>query len=88
VKNFSLQPQNIYMQLSGNFSPIFQLNLRAISAQILCKFCIFPRDFLQGLNIKQQHLLNGIFSTAIWISRHHKGKLFWILMKHSTMGWQ
>jgi len=53
VKNFSSQPQNIYAQLSGNFSPIFngffssicaqlvqiERNFSAFSAQFLCEFC-------------------------------------------------
>jgi len=59
VKNFLLQPQNIYTQLSGNFSPIFSGLFSSICEQLVQiarnfsafsrRFCIFPRDFLQGL---------------------------------------
>jgi len=31
---------------------------------------------------------NGLFSSTTWVSRHQKGKLFWILMKQEMMGWQ
>jgi len=34
------------------------------------------------------HPFNGLFSRATWVSRHQKGKLFWILMKQEMMGWQ
>ena len=32
--------------------------------------------------------LNGLFSRTTWVSRHQKGKLFWILLKQEMMGWQ
>jgi len=28
------------------------------------------------------------FSRTTWISWHHKGKPFWILIKQEMMGWQ
>jgi len=28
------------------------------------------------------------FSTTIWVSRHQKGKPFWILLEQEMMGWQ
>jgi len=31
---------------------------------------------------------NGPFSRTTWVSRHQKGKPFWILMKQEMMGWQ
>jgi len=34
MKNFSSQPQNIYAQLSGNFSPIFSGFFSSICAQL------------------------------------------------------
>jgi len=34
------------------------------------------------------HPFNGLFSTTTWVSRHQKGKPFWILMKQEMMGWQ
>ena len=30
----------------------------------------------------------GLFSRTTWISRHQKGKPFWILLKQEMMGWQ
>jgi len=34
------------------------------------------------------HPFNGLFSRTIWVSRHQKGKLFWILLEQEMMGWQ
>jgi len=34
------------------------------------------------------HLFNGLFSRTTWISRHQKGKPFWILLEQEMMGWQ
>jgi len=34
------------------------------------------------------HPFNGLFSMTTWISRHQKGKPFWILLEQETMGWQ
>jgi len=34
------------------------------------------------------HTLNCLFSRTTWVSRHQKGKLFWILLKQEMMGWQ
>ena len=34
------------------------------------------------------HPFNGPFSRTTWVSRHQKGKPFWILMKQEMMGWQ
>ena len=34
------------------------------------------------------HLFNGPFSRTAWVSRHQKGKPFWILLKQEMMGWQ
>jgi len=31
---------------------------------------------------------NGLFSRTTWVSRHQKGKPFWILLKQEMMGWQ
>jgi len=30
--------------------------------------------------------VNGLFSRTTWVSRHQKGKPFWILMKQEMMG--
>ena len=38
--------------------------------------------------IIDRHPFNGLFSTTTWVSRHQKGKPFWILMKQEMMGWQ
>jgi len=32
------------------------------------------------------HPFNGLFSSTIWVSRHQKGKPFWILMMQEIMG--
>jgi len=42
-----------------------------------------PRKYLLQL-----HPFNGLFPRTKWVSWHQKGKLFWILMKQETMGWQ
>ena len=34
------------------------------------------------------HLFNGLFSRTTWVSRHQKGKPFWILLEQEMMGWQ
>jgi len=34
------------------------------------------------------HLFNSLFSRTTWVSRHQKGKPFWILLKQEMMGWQ
>ena len=34
------------------------------------------------------HTFNGLFSSTAWVSRHQKGKPFWILLKQEMMGWQ
>ena len=34
------------------------------------------------------HPFNGLFSRTTWVSRHQKGKPFWILLKQDMMGWQ
>jgi len=33
-------------------------------------------------------MFNGLFSRTTWVSRHQKGKPFWILLKQEMMGWQ
>ena len=33
-------------------------------------------------------LSNGLFSRTTWVSRHQKGKAFWILLEQEMMGWQ
>jgi len=30
----------------------------------------------------------GLFSRTTWVSRHQKGKPFWILLEQEMMGWQ
>jgi len=34
------------------------------------------------------HPFNGLFSSTTWVSRHEKGKPFWILLELEIMGWQ
>ena len=34
------------------------------------------------------HPFNGLFSRTTWVSRHQKGKPFWILLEQEMMGWQ
>jgi len=34
------------------------------------------------------HPFNGLFSITTWVSRHQKGKPFWILLEQEMMGWQ
>ena len=34
------------------------------------------------------HPFNGLFSKTTWVSRHQKGKPFWILLEQEMMGWQ
>jgi len=32
------------------------------------------------------HPFNGLFSRTTWVSQHHKGKPFWILLEQEMMG--
>ena len=32
------------------------------------------------------HMFNDLFSRTTWVSRHQKGKSFWILLKQEMMG--
>jgi len=34
------------------------------------------------------HLFNGLFSSTTRVSRHQKGKPFWILLEQEMMQWQ
>jgi len=34
------------------------------------------------------HPFNSLFSRTTWVSRHQKGKPFWILLEQEMMGWQ
>jgi len=34
------------------------------------------------------HPFNGLFSRKTWVSRHEKGKPFWILLEQVMVGWQ
>jgi len=34
------------------------------------------------------HPFNGLFSSSTWVSRHQKGKPFWILLQQEMMAWQ
>jgi len=34
----------------------------------------------------QLHSVNGLYSRTTWVSRHQKGKPFWILLKQEMMG--
>jgi len=34
------------------------------------------------------HPFNGLFFRTTWVSRHQKGKPFWILLEQEMMGWQ
>jgi len=34
------------------------------------------------------HLFHALFSRTTWVSRHQKGKPFWILLEQEMMGWQ
>jgi len=34
------------------------------------------------------HPFNSLFSRTTWVSRHQKGKLFWVLLEQEVMGWQ
>jgi len=35
-----------------------------------------------------RHPFNGLFSRTTWVSRHQKGKPFWILLEQEMTGWQ
>jgi len=45
-------------------------------------------DELDALLLLLLHLFNGFFSRTTCISRHQKGKPFWILVEQEMMGWQ
>jgi len=42
---------------------------------------------MQQLLLVILHPFNGLFSRTTWVSRHQKGKSFWILLE-PEMGWQ
>jgi len=43
----------------------------------------------ESLNLRLQlHPFNGNFSRTTWVSRHQKGKPFWILLEQEMTGWQ
>jgi len=33
------------------------------------------------------HPFDGLFSRTAWVSRHRKGRRFWILLEQEMMGW-
>jgi len=44
---------------------------------------------IQQLQYTDTHIyLTAFFSRTTWVSRHQKGKPFWILLKQEMMGWQ
>jgi len=46
-----------------------------------------PTKYLHKLLLLLLHPFNGLFATTTWVSRHQKGKPFWILMEQKTMRW-
>jgi len=57
------------------WGPLF-IQIHCINVCVIC------------LHIYYYIRLMAFFSTTIWISRHQKGKPFWILMKQEVVGWQ
>jgi len=56
------------------------------------KFCTLSGIFsvrchLHSCLLTHTHTFNGLLSRTTWVSRHQKGKPFWILLKHE-MGLQ
>jgi len=45
-------------------------------------------DFYHTHTTPLLHPFNGLFSRTTWVSRHQKGKPFWILLEQEMMGWQ
>jgi len=37
---------------------------------------------------KRVTIMTNCYSRTIWVSRHQKGKPFWILLEREMMGWQ
>jgi len=59
---------------------------------MLTKSCIklFAQldQLIWKLDLLLLHPFNGLFSRTIWLSRHQKGKPFWILLEQEIMGWR
>jgi len=52
---------------------------------------IHPEEFNQRVILttyRHTHIRLTFFFRTIWVSRHQKGKPFWILLKQEMMGWQ
>jgi len=60
------------------------------SVLILCSRLRWLADsyWTHVLLLLLQHPINGLFSGTTWVSRHLKGKRFWILLVQEMMGWQ
>ena len=57
------------------------------SIYMVCSLCFYKVKYLLLL-LLLLHPFNGLFSRTIWVSRHQKGKPFWILLEQEMMGWQ
>jgi len=56
---------------------------------------VLPYECALGVHLVQKprllllpHPFNGLFSRTTWVSRHQKGKPFWILLEQEMMRWQ
>jgi len=62
--------------------------LKYVSKTTCNNFKFFTCNTVKQITHTYTHMFNGLFSRTTWVSRHQKGKPFWILLKKEMMGWQ
>jgi len=59
------------------------MQLYLIMPSLVCRKQLFKSRLTPHLfTYTYIHTFNGLFSRTTWVSRHQKGKPFWILLKH------
>ena len=80
----------VYRQLE----PLRALTVSARTTPLLARSDLHQRRHVRPLKYEQlenvhTHIrLTAFFPRTTWVSRHQKGKPFWILLKQEMMGWQ
>ena len=68
----------------SNFFLFVALFFFAFVVYLCCVFMLLP----VGITTTLLYPFNGLFSRTAWVSRHQKGKRFWILLEQEMMWWQ
>jgi len=69
-----------FTHIQLTYDTIIPLNMNTLSGPLFSASCLI-------LQLILLHLTN-FFSRITWVSRHQKGKPFWILLEQEMMGWQ